>query len=472
MSEKIVIRKMPETGGETKTVQSGALREAQAMRETIRHSADALPVRGQVYYVSENGSNENDGRTPETAFRTLDAVRSLCYELKAGDTVLLERGSVFRLPDGLDLTDGVSYGAYGTGPKPEVYGSYMNYAREGVWTPGDRENIWKIGYFPHSDAGIVVFDHGAAAGTKRSTLQELVKNGDFFHDWEEHILYLYCDKGNPGAVYRDIEIGVMTRMFHLKRGAHDITVDNICLKYTGLFAVRADGDCRNITITNCEIAWLGGSLFGDGSNRFGNGIEFSSGCDNVRIENCWFYQIFDSGATFQIGTRPFRRFTVRRCLFEYTGMGGFEWWSSGGDDAQENGVPLDSTVIEDICIEENIMRLNGYGWSGATRSPCHIRGTWTPRNYAHLKNFRVARNIFDCCRGYIMACAWTAPPEGYILQDNAYYQAPTKRLHPEDPGSPAFDMVLGHPTFARCQEELEAAVRQVEESPRLVKWLE
>jgi len=46
-----------------------------------------------VYYVSSKGNDENEGTSEEAAFATLDKINSI--ELKAGDQVLLERGSEF-----------------------------------------------------------------------------------------------------------------------------------------------------------------------------------------------------------------------------------------------------------------------------------------------------------------------------------------------------------------------------------------
>ena len=47
---------------------------AQKRKEEIRSTADEVTVTGTAYYVSNQGDDANDGRTPATAWRTLACV--------------------------------------------------------------------------------------------------------------------------------------------------------------------------------------------------------------------------------------------------------------------------------------------------------------------------------------------------------------------------------------------------------------
>ena len=49
---------------------------------------------GTAYYVSENGSDENDGLSPETAWQTVMHLREL-DRLQPGDAVFFERGGTY-----------------------------------------------------------------------------------------------------------------------------------------------------------------------------------------------------------------------------------------------------------------------------------------------------------------------------------------------------------------------------------------
>lgn len=80
--------------------------------------------RAAVYHVSTSGSDENDGTAPEHAWRTLDKVNAAT--LAPGDSVLFRRGDVWRgqlRSQSGNENGSVTYGAYGSGPKPLFLGS-------------------------------------------------------------------------------------------------------------------------------------------------------------------------------------------------------------------------------------------------------------------------------------------------------------------------------------------------------------
>lgn len=70
----------------------------------IVHSDTYIPgetYTGTAYYVSNDGDDNNDGLTPETAWRTLDKVSESCgfdgnAILQPGDAVFFRRGDIFR----------------------------------------------------------------------------------------------------------------------------------------------------------------------------------------------------------------------------------------------------------------------------------------------------------------------------------------------------------------------------------------
>jgi len=459
-------KSLPDTGGYVEQLNGAAQKQAEGLRKSIEESEDRLTVKGKIYYVSQNGNDSNDGTSPEMAFKTLERVARLSDGLNYGDGVFLERGSVFRTSSDFELVSGVTYGAYGNGKKPQVLGSEKNYADKNLWDSTQTEHVWVMN-FPKTDAGIIILDGGIKTGKKQKQLCELTVNDDFYHDWDENLLYYYCDRGNPGEVYDSMEIGVKTRIFHMSRESHDITVDNISFRYAGIFGIRSDGDVKRITITNCTFAFIGGSMFNNKTNRFGNGIEFADGCEDILVKSCFFDQIFDSGVTFQIGNSTFRDFTVEECLFEYNGMSGFEWWT-GGNDGEKDGIPIDKTIIENIIIKNNIIRLTGYGWSKATRSPAHIRNGWKDKWYPNMKNFKIVNNVFDCVNGQIIASGWKTEPDGYTVCDNIYYQCAVKM--PEDEKYQPFTPLNGKGNFVSNYEELVCAIGDVDKSPQKIEW--
>ena len=125
-------------------------------KKAILEAGDTLVIRGTTYYVSSNGDDGRDGRTPETAWKTLGRV-SQAY-LNPGDGVLFQRGDLFR--GSVQTRPGVCYGAYGTGEKPKFYGGEFSLADPALWEDADPEHhIWKCTK-KMPDAGTLVFNDG------------------------------------------------------------------------------------------------------------------------------------------------------------------------------------------------------------------------------------------------------------------------------------------------------------------------
>lgn len=80
--------------------------------DLITYNTDDLEVKGNKYYVSTNGDDNNDGLTPKTAWSTLEKVTE--FKFKEGDGVYFKRGDLWR--GCIIMQDGVTYQAYGKGP--------------------------------------------------------------------------------------------------------------------------------------------------------------------------------------------------------------------------------------------------------------------------------------------------------------------------------------------------------------------
>jgi hypothetical protein len=80
-----------------------------------------------TYYVSPTGSDTNDGTTELTPWQSAAKVSSLTNLLQPGDSVLFERGGVWRqqlkVPRSGTNGNPIVFGAYGSGAKPRFMGS-------------------------------------------------------------------------------------------------------------------------------------------------------------------------------------------------------------------------------------------------------------------------------------------------------------------------------------------------------------
>ena len=127
-------------------------------KQEIRNAEDRMEITGNTYYVSGDGDDANDGRTPETAWRT--NARVSAAELAPGDGVRFRRGDIFR--GTVKTKPGVTYCAYGVGEKPKLYGWDHSLADPTLWTLYDAEHkIWKLNELI-LDCGTLVFNGGEA----------------------------------------------------------------------------------------------------------------------------------------------------------------------------------------------------------------------------------------------------------------------------------------------------------------------
>ena len=88
----------------------------ESAKDMIYFNTSKLDCNGTKYYISNNGDDNNDGLSPETAWATYDRPNS--FEFESGDLVLFERGVLWR--GMLKAQNGISYSAYGEGPKPKL----------------------------------------------------------------------------------------------------------------------------------------------------------------------------------------------------------------------------------------------------------------------------------------------------------------------------------------------------------------
>lgn len=407
----------------------------------IRNAPDATSITGTTYYVSNAGNDQNDGRTPETPWATLGRVSEA--ELAPGDGVLFCRGDLFR---GMVKTKpGVTYGAYGEGEKPRLYGWDYDLADPALWEEVDAaHHIWKMKN-KILDPGTLVFNEGEAHSYKLIPsyvngrfvcrddeskdfvmAAEMQRDLDIFWYFTELMtekpskgesfpvpdmrsmsygdLYLRCDRGNPGEVFASVE--AVTRRVGFAVGSNaNVHIDNICMKYIGHHAVAAGGECvEGLRVTNCEIGWIGGTIqhfFGTDPNypeggrgtvtRFGNGIEIYGGCRNYEVTGCYIYQSYDAGITHQVTTNGKKR-VMENISYCYNLIEDCVYSIEYFLDMTEGDT---ESYMKGIEMRGNFLRRSGYGWGQQRHNyhtPAHIKG-WSFYNKAG--DYVIEDNIFD-----------------------------------------------------------------------------
>ena len=308
----------------------------------------AVPSGRDVYYLSADGDDAKDGRTPATAWRTIQRLNREAG-IAPGSFVLFRRGDTWRVTlakserhagklvtchaDRLKGRAGVTYSAYGTGPKPRFTASPFNGADPSLWQKTDAPDVWacQVG---STDVGLVVFDEGKSHGIKivpvyhkdgTTTAQYtgrpfrdyrgLDTDLHFYHDYSTNgigrgtgLLYLHSHE-NPGLRFRSVEFGPSIHVI-VAHGQAGTTFDNLCVMYGGAHGIQQGGSKeqlaknRDLLVKNCEIGWIGGGIQGERlfgrpwAVRYGNGVEVGA-CDGYTVTNCYVYQIYDAGLTHQ-----------------------------------------------------------------------------------------------------------------------------------------------------------------------------
>ena len=392
-----------------------------------------------IYYVSSSdGSDSNNGLSPSTPWKTLAKVNSM--DLPSGSYVCLKRGDLWRETLMADKP-GVTYTAYGTGEKPMIYGSPVNGADPTLWVETETPNVWKWIGKTLDDVGTMVFNEGASYAVKavlkveqtggvtnyynattgdlfNNLQKDLKEDLHFYHDMTTTLvvdgsnyqhtgtgnLYLYS-VGNPGERFRSIEFSEYKNLITVK--ADHITFDNLCIKYTGVHGIatsRTDAQI-GLTVTNCELGWIGGSaqkgnLGRNWQTRLGNAIEIYGGCDNFYVKNNYIYQVYDAGITVQANYYNVSS-SIRNNLYmknvsyldnviEYCEMPIEDWMS----DIEESN----PSRFEHVLIKGNQIWYAGYGlcesrpvvdrtWNAGIKNRCSKTG-----NRAY--NYKIKDNWF------------------------------------------------------------------------------
>lgn len=425
---------------------------AELRRLQISNTEDNINVCGTKYYVSENGCDENDGLSPQTAWKTTAKVSNV--ELKSGDAVLFQRGNVFR--GGITGKEGVTYAAYGTGYKPKIYSSPCNAAKVGKWTLTDAPNVYVYDMELPDDIGTLVFNDGESCARKVMKVKtdnehwgavcraqgydpqevptlnletkekfidyhDLCHDLDFFHDYMgKKRVYLYSNKGNPSERFDGIELLVKTHVIRMGKNTH---IDNLCIKYGG--AHGACGGNFGITITNCEFGWIGGSIQGESifgrphPTRYGNAVELYGNAVDYTVDNCWFYQIYDAAITHQSAVHEdtiirMENIAYTNNLIE-TSSYSIEYFLGKGNEGNPSH-------MRNVLMKKNICIDAGFGWGNQRPdkdTPAHIKG-WESINRAH--NFVIENNLFIRSRYMMLQCGTEMAVSNPILKNNTYVQ--------------------------------------------------
>ena len=426
------------------------LNMADARREEINAASTDLTTdaAGTVYYVSNLGSDQNSGLSPETAWATPQY--ALSRSLLPGDVVLLQRGGSWIVePDNewgltssaLVVPEGVTLGAYGEGEKPVLRGDLEAANSPAFWELYSDENgakVWKaaqsVFYCP-----VIVLNEGEAYaspvmpgmdssgqylsddGTSFDAASDLVKDLQFCCLLDmadvgadaniensgdvEGTVYLRCDSGNPAEVYESIHISQAAVGLVLHTNA---VIREISLRYFSCNGAVLDGydGFHSQRVVGCEVGWCGGLLKNYQPNHLGVYMPSAAGgalqCSsaNVRVTDSHIHHcgpfalivaVHHNAGNPSACTLRFEDVYIADNLIEYCGSG-----IHMGDYADMD-VPGTKGFVSNFVFENNYVMHSGMGWvrdqvwqedggSGADLSAFETNDSAIDNDGIHLRN--------------------------------------------------------------------------------------
>lgn len=437
----------------------GADKEASKLKNSILNAPDTIKSTTTTYYVAENGNNENLGTSPDSPI-TVSKINSLTF--KKGDAILFKRGDTFRLSSHLLHRGGISYGAYGSGEKPIISGSLRNYADTSLWSTTDG-NLWKLNLSP--EAGHIVFDDGETIAVRKTSLDLVKKDGDYYHDMQNGVLYLLLSQRNPGNYFDSIEISTTKWLMfggNELTPATDIYIENLTFKYASEHAMYLIGT-KNCEINNCEYYWIGGAYYDNNGKRLGNAIQFWNYAENCKVSNCYFYEIFDAPLTYQgLNYNKYIDMYFENNLMEYAAMY-FEIWGQNPNTATSTSSDPEAILKNTYCTN-NIFRFGGYGFGGTQRpdksEQSFVQMWYTRYEDSQIDNISITDNIFDTANCNFFFIDNTA--HQLNISNNTYYQK----------NGSEHKVVRNATFFSDDQISFEAAVKLVDKNPKSITWLD
>lgn len=439
--------------------------------------ADIKAAGGTAYYISSiNGDDKNDGKSEKKPWKTFaNLYESLAGGLvrkfvpKKGDGIFFERGSEFYAEKYLNYSvecfagdGGVTYGAYGTGAKPRFSSAldFRDSGRTGKWVATEYPNVWRLDddrlkYNWESggllEIGNIIFNDGEGVGVRimpksedkcfgegeTSTNREWRCNGyeyfytgvsdltnpgtalkhnlEYIHDQVEKELYLYWDGGNPSDSFDEISVA---RNGYTFSTGENVRIDNLRIGNSTLYALNPGN--KNVTVTNCEIAYVGGSR-----SSVESGMEIYGSTDGSYVYNCYIHDIGDGALTSQSGggsaDDPDQIENIEYIGNVMVACGhSVEIWNSVSN-LDENGYSINR--IKNVLVKDNIMAYNGYGFHQTQAGEDNAAGeTVCGSMYGEFENCRLEGNLFLHGYGnlYTAYMATYEQPRGWMAKGNTY----------------------------------------------------
>lgn len=392
--------------------------------------AGAAPA--STFYVSAAGNDNADGRSPATAWATIQKANSSLPN--DGSALLFRRGDTFY--GELAPPFGCEVGAYGAGARP-VLTMFKLLNRADGWTE-HATGVWSIdlgspgthdGYTASNDANIgYLMVDGQVKPVLKFALSGLSDRWDFSCDIDKNMLYVKSP-ANPTTLAADIKAapngnayGMTGRVVYCEKGSNNIHD----LHVTGTGGCGIGGTGADVHIHDCLIDYIGGSELRDGTRtRYGNGIENWVNVRRWIIENNEIAQVYDVAWSPQGNAEDsggWEDMTVRK-NYIHNCTQSFEFWSKGS---------MSAPGFQRILVQGNHCERAGYSAFSDVRPNQNVRVHLLSYLLQTPIDITIEDNVFDDAYGSYSFHHQT-PPDSFITRNNAIRLRPDRRLQYQMP---------------------------------------
>lgn len=317
-----------------------------------------------TYYISSSGTSK-DGKNINDPMSLEEAMKK---QYHAYDKILFKCGDVFfgNVSFNISAEDGTLcyIGNYGDGDLPIIKGSKIIKNMESWKKISDFENIYYAdltdirnldGIRETSEEfcniGFIEDTNGNIYASRKKSIDLLLDEYDFYCDGKSIYIKSY---DNPFLKLGELELAVKTNLFAI---SNNVEIEGICLENVGAHGFyKKSYPLKNVYVHNCIIRDIGGSVQNEEVfSRYGNGIEFWNGAENIIIEDNLIKNVYDAAITLQGNSGNFNNIDIKGNII-ISNCYSFELWSS------ENGQGM-----KNVSIHDNIIANQGMSWGQGVR---------------------------------------------------------------------------------------------------------
>lgn len=304
---------------------------------------------GSVYFISNEGNDTNDGLSPKTAWKTIEHVNDQSFS--PGDAVLFRASDtwreVLRMNSAGSSEAPITFGSYGSGPKPKLLGSEKitswSQVSGDVWASAST-----ITRNPRStDTGAEIFFEeidGTVTWGHYETYNSNFTNLTNEYDWaySDGTIYIHSPS-DPNTRYTTVE-APQERYIVLLLDKNHLVFENLTIHYAingGIYDQYATIPLADLSVVGCDIGYIGiknsGSAYGLSVHRSNGyyGYNEIHDCgrrgisltmyetagitvENILVEYNHFYNGFHTTGVDLIngGPHTIRNVTIRNNFFE------------------------------------------------------------------------------------------------------------------------------------------------------------